>query len=187
MFMDRARELELVRRMKERDAAAFDEIYDEYRARLFSFLVRLTRRREIAEEMLQETWMRLAVRGHMLRDDTRLAAWLFTVAHNLFASYCRNRMLDAERMGEFDRMTPVRAAPSPFEAAAAGETERQLERAVAALPAQYREVVLLTAEGFAHEEGAEICGLRPDAFRKRLSRARERISSELGEHHAAGN
>src|SRR5512141_1000350 len=98
--MDRARELELVRRLRERDAAAFDEIYDEYRARLFSFLARLTRRREIAEEML------LATRGHTLRADTRLAAWLFTVAHNLFASYCRNRMLDAERVGELGRMAP---------------------------------------------------------------------------------
>jgi RNA polymerase sigma-70 factor (ECF subfamily) len=178
MVMDRARELSLIRRMKERDAAAFDEIYEEHRARLFSFLARLTRRREIAEEMLQETWMRLAGRGHLLRDDTRLGAWLFTVAHNLFASYCRNRMLDAERVGELGRMT-LASVPSPFEAAAASETERKLERAIAALPAPYREALLLVAEGFGHEEASVICELRPDAFRKRLSRAREKLSAEM--------
>jgi RNA polymerase sigma factor (sigma-70 family) len=178
--MERAHELALIRRLKERDVAAFDEIYEAFRARLFSFLVRLTRRRDVAEEMLQETWMRLATRGHLLRDDTRLCAWLFTVAHNLFASYCRNRALDAERLGELGRMT-LSAVPSPFESAAATEMERRLERAVTALPEHYREALLLTAEGFAHDEAAMICELRPDAFRKRLSRAREQVFAALHE------
>ncbi len=178
MVMERAEELSLVRRLKKRDVAAFDEIYEAYRARLYSFLVRLTRRRDIAEEMLQETWLRLAARGHLLRDDTRLCAWLYTVAHNLVVSYCRNRLLDAERIGELGRM-PSSSAASPFESAAATETELRLERAIAALPAHYREALLLTAEGFTHDEGALICELRPDAFRKRLSRARERVAAEL--------
>jgi RNA polymerase sigma factor (sigma-70 family) len=178
--MDRAHELSLIQRLKERDAAAFDEIYDALRARLYSFLVRLTRRRDLAEELLQETWMRLATRSHLLRDDTRLSAWLFTVARNLFATYCRNRSLDAERIGELCRMDPP-AAPSPFELAASTETEQRLERAIAALPARYREALLLAAEGFAHDEAALICEVRPDAFRKRLSRAREKISAALNQ------
>ncbi len=176
--MEREHEIALVRRLKDRDLAAFDEIYEEFRARLYSFLVRLTRRRELAEEILQETWMRLAARGHVLRDDTHLCAWLFTVARNLFASYCRNRSLDAERIGELGRMSSP-AAPSPFESAALTETERRLERAIAALPAHYREALLLAAEGFAHDEAAVICDVRPDAFRKRLSRAREMVSAAL--------
>ena len=186
--MDRAHELALIQRLKERDVAAFDEIYDAFRARLYSFLVRLTRRRDLAEEMLQETWMRLAARGHLLRDDTCLCAWLFTVGRNLFASYCRNRSLDAERIGELGRMTPP-STPSPFEAAASTETERRLEAAIAGLPPQYREALLLAAEGFAHDEAALICEVRPDAFRKRLSRAREMVSAALrqpGGHHDAG-
>ena len=187
--MERAYELALVRRLKDRDLAAFDEIYEAFRARLYSFLVRLTRRRDLAEELLQETWMRLAARGHLLRDDTRLCAWLFTVAHNLFASYCRNRSLDAERIGELGRMDPP-ATPSPFELAASSETERRLERAIAALPAHYREALLLAAEGFAHDDAALICEVRPEAFRKRLSRARERVSATLrqpGGYHGTGN
>jgi RNA polymerase sigma-70 factor (ECF subfamily) len=176
--MDRAHELALIHRLKERDVTAFDEIYDSFRAKLYSFLVRLTRRRDLAEEMLQETWMRLAERGHLLRDDTCLRAWLFTVARNLFASYCRNRLPGTELTGELGRMAPT-AAPSPFESAAASETERRLEVAIAGLPERYREALLLAAEGFAHDEAAMICEVRPDAFRKRLSRAREMVSTAL--------
>jgi RNA polymerase sigma factor (sigma-70 family) len=187
--VDRAHELALILRLKAREVAAFDEIYEAYRARLYSFLVRLTRRCDIAEEMLQETWLRLATRGHLLRDDTHLCAWLFTVAHNLFVSYCRNRLLDAERIGELNSM-PAPVLPSPFESAAASETERRLERAIALLPAHYREVLLLTAAGITHDEAAVICELRPDAFRKRLSRAREQVSAALcqsGGDYDAGN
>ncbi len=176
--MEREYEVALVRRLKERDVTAFDEIYEASRARLYSFLVRLTRRRDLAEEILQETWMRLATRGHLLRDDTHLCAWLFTVARNLFASYCRNRALDTERICELGRMTP-HVAPSPFESAASTETERRLERAIADLPPHYREALLLAAEGFAHDEAAVICDVRPDAFRKRLSRAREMVTAAL--------
>ncbi len=133
--------------------------------------------------------MRLAARSHLLRDDTCLCAWLFTVARNLFASYCRNRWLGTELTGELGRMAPT-AAPSPFESAAASETERRLEIAVAGLPERYREALLLAAEGFAHDEAAMICEVRPDAFRKRLSRAREMVSAALlrsGGYDDAGN
>jgi DNA-directed RNA polymerase specialized sigma24 family protein len=72
--MDRAQELTLIRRFKEQDVAAFDEIYEAYRGRLYSFLVRLTRRREVAVEMLPETWLRLATRGHRLRKSPPASA-----------------------------------------------------------------------------------------------------------------
>ncbi len=178
----RVDEFELIRRLKQGDLDAFDAIYDIYRARLFSFLFRLTRRREIAEELLQETWLRLAHRAHTLRDDTRPGAWLFTVAHNLFASYCRNRALDTERISEMAAAAISGEERSPFDMAAARETERSLERVIASLPPRYREVLLLIAEGFSHQEAATICDLRPDAFRKRLSRAREMVVAQLHEH-----
>lgn len=92
--VDKNSELELVGRLKGRDGDAFDEVYAAYNPRLFNFLARLCRRRDVAEDLLEETWLRVVASAPRLRDDTRLAPWLFTIARNLFASYCRSRMLD---------------------------------------------------------------------------------------------
>ena len=70
--------------------------------------------------------------------------------------------------------------PSPFEMAAASELDRRVERALAALPARHREVLLLVAvEGFTPAEAAGVCGVTPEALRQRLSRARTCLAREM--------
>ena len=179
--MDREDELVLVGRLRDGDEAAFDAVYEEYRARLYSFLARLSRNRDVAEDLLDETWLRLASSAARLRPDTRLGPWLFTVARNLFYSYCRSRELDkscsAGLMGLWPAGSP---RPSPFEETAARELERRLERALARLPARHREALLLVGvEGLSPGEAAGVCALSPEAFRQRLSRARAALDAEL--------
>jgi RNA polymerase sigma factor (sigma-70 family) len=179
--MDRETELALVRRLRVGDHAAFDAVFDEFHGRLFLFLARLSRRREVAEDLLEETWMRLVAHASRLRPDTRLSAWLFTVARNLFVSYCRSRLLDESYRIDLIGLWPLAAAaPSPFETAAASELERRVEHALATLPSRYREVLLLVAiEGFTPAEAAVVCGVRPETLRQRLSRARAMLAEEL--------
>src|SRR5512134_818726 len=98
MVVEREIELRLVARLKAGDAAAFEAIYEAFRPRLFSFLARLSRRRDVAEDLLEETWLRLVTTASALTDDTRLGPWLFTVARNLFASWCRHRAVDDNRI-----------------------------------------------------------------------------------------
>ena len=76
-------------------------------ARLFNFLARLSRRRDIAEDLLDETWLRFVDRAHKLKPDTRLGPFLFTVARNLYISYCRSRT--ARRLADGGRDRPVAA------------------------------------------------------------------------------
>lgn len=181
--MERQIELRLVARLKAGDGAAFEAIYEAYRPRLFSFLARLSRRRDVAEDLLEETWLRLVTRASELTDDTRLGPWLFTVARNLFASWCRHRAVDESRILDFAVSWPG-ALPreSPFESAARNETERRLEAALARLPARDREVLLLVAgEELSPAEAAAVLGLSPEAVRKRLQRARERLSRGMQE------
>jgi RNA polymerase sigma-70 factor, ECF subfamily len=171
---------ELVARLKKCDAAAFDEVFERYRARLFGFLVRLSGRRDVAEDLLQETWLRLATRVLTLRDDAKLGPWLFTVARNLHSSYRRATLLTTTRLAEFFTHQHGRdEAPSPFENAVRDEHEKRLERALASLPLRYREVLLVAMEGVCQSEGAAVCGLSPAAFRKRLSRARNMMTLRL--------
>ena len=89
--MDRDHELELVAALRAGEPAAFDAVYDAFNARLYNFLARLANRRDVAEDLLEETWLRLVVHALRLQPDTRLGPWLFTVARNLHASNCRSR------------------------------------------------------------------------------------------------
>jgi RNA polymerase sigma-70 factor (ECF subfamily) len=181
--VEREIELRLVARLKAGDPAAFDAIYEAFRPRLFSFLARLSRRRDVAEDLLEETWLRLVTKAPDLADDSRLGPWLFTVARNLFASWCRHRALHEDRL--FDGVLPWPGAlprESPFEAVARGETERRLEAALARLPPRDREVLLLVgAEELSPSEAAAALGLAAEAVRKRLQRARERLAREMEE------
>lgn len=179
--MEREIELRLVARLKAADAAAFEAVYEAFRPRLFSFLVRLSRRRDVAEDLLEETWLRLVTHAAGLADDTRLAAWLFTVARNLYASWCRHRALDEGRLLDLlPSWPPPARGETPFESAARNETERRLEAALARLSQNDRETLLLVAdEGLTPSDAAAALGLAPEALRKRLQRARERLAAEL--------
>jgi len=181
--MHRESELDLVARIRSGDTGAFDAIHAEYNGRLFSFLARLSRRRDVAEDLLDETWLRFVDRAHRLKPDTRLGPFLFTVARNLYVSYCRSRMLEEAQTADAIGLWPLGTPrPSPFDATVANETGRRLDEAIAALPAAHREALLLVSvEGMKPAEAAAVCGITPEAMRQRLSRARAAIAKHLDE------
>ena len=139
VLMDRDSELELIARLRRRDAGAFDEIHAAWNARLFGFLARLSRSRDVAEDLLEETWLRLVRHAHRLEPGTSLGPWLFTVARNLYVSYCRSRALDESASAQIG-LWPTQVAESPFETTAASQLEARLEAAIASLPGSFREV-----------------------------------------------
>ena len=178
--MERETELALVARLRAGEADAFDLVHREFNGRLFAFLARLARSRDVAEDLLEETWLRLVEHADRLREDTRLGPWLFTVARNLYVSYCRSRMLEDAHAADLIGLWPTGFQTSPFEEAAANELERRLEAGLASLPIAYREVMLLVGiEGLRPVEAAEVCGISAQALRQRLSRARALLEGRL--------
>jgi RNA polymerase sigma-70 factor (ECF subfamily) len=179
--MDRECELALVARLRAGDAAAFDAVLEAFNTPLFNFLARLSRRRDVAEDLLEETWLRLVARAPALREDTCLAPWLFTVARNLYASYCRSRLVEDSHVASLIGLWPCGTPqPSPFESTAATESERRIETALAALPVLYREALLLVGiQGLSITEACEVCGISPEAMRQRVSRARVLLARRL--------
>jgi RNA polymerase sigma-70 factor (ECF subfamily) len=173
----------LVTRLNRGEPSAFDDAYARFRPGLFSFLVRLSRRRDLAEELLQETWLRLATHAASLDPETDLGAWLFTVARNLYRSFRRWHLIDSARLELFRLgLAQRRPSESPFELAAASETERRLDLALSSLPTGYREILLLVAvEKLEPAQVATVLGLRPEAARQRLSRARALLARILEE------
>jgi len=169
------------------DTTAFDAVFAGYRRRLYSYLVRMTRRRDVAEDLLQETFLRLAQHAKKLEPETRLGAWLFTVAHRLVVSWGRAQAVRNQLAGDLPARDTAHDAHSgdrsPLEALADSQAQLALERAFAALAPAYREVALLVGvEGLSPTEVAQILGQKPDAIRQRLARARTQIAEALGEH-----
>jgi len=175
-------EVDWVAGLRRGETAAFDAVFAAYRRRLYAYLVRMTRRRDVAEDLLQETFLRLAQHAKRLAEDTRLGAWLFTVAHRLVQSWGRAQAVRAQLAGDLPVEEAATRERSPLEAVADSQTQLALERAFAALPPAYREVALLVGiEGMQPGEVADVLGIRADAVRQRLARARAQLAELLGE------
>jgi len=173
-------ERRLVDGLRRGEVASFDRTYADYNERIFSFLLRLSGRRDIAEDLSQETWLKLAKAAPTLREDTRLGPLLFTIARNAFVSHRRWSLLDLSRLVTLGFYATSTGVPGPDEAHERSREVMVLEMALQALPVASREVLLLIGvEGLEHETAAGILGISYDALRQRLSRARTQLSEKM--------
>ena len=159
--------------LRRRDPRGFDLAYAAYAARVRSFLLRLSGREDVADDLLQHTFLRLAERGPELRADSDLRAWLFTVARNAFLSQTR-----AHGAGGDDSALEALVSPTPDMEARLllGNVERALSR----LRLEDRELLLLVGvEGMEPTQVAGMMGIDSAALRQRLGRARSRLLAEL--------
>jgi RNA polymerase sigma-70 factor (ECF subfamily) len=171
---------DLVARLKRGNVRAFDEAYEAFRPRVHSFLLRLSGRRDVAEDLLQETFIKLARSAPTLDDDTNLAAWLFTVARNAFLSHRRWAMLDLSRVLAFGADRAETGPRTPHEETETARKMADLEEALAGVSAQSRELLLLVGvEGLEQEEVARILGISYEALRQRLARARAQLAERM--------
>jgi RNA polymerase sigma-70 factor (ECF subfamily) len=180
--MDRDSELELVRRLRAGDRDAFDAVHDEFNTRLYGFLARLSGNRGVAEDLVEETWLRLVAHADRLDPETRIGPWLFAVARNLHVSFCRARAVERSHAEAGIGLWPAATPHSPFDHTAGMEFERRVNAAMAGLPVAFREVLLLVGvEGLQPAEAAAVCGVSQEALRQRLKRARAMLQRHLEE------
>jgi len=125
--------------------------------------------RAAADDLVQDTLERAWSKLHLFRQGTDLRAWLFTVMHNVHV----NQVRSARPTDALDDEMPELA-----QRAVQGDAllVRDLERAIAALPAPQREVLLLVAlEDLSYEETAGVLGIPIGTVMSRLARAREKL------------
>ena len=133
----------------------------------------LTRDGDAADDLLQETTTRALGRLHLFQAGTNMRAWLFTIMHNLFRQAGRQATRRGP-MAEFDEAMENRlaAVDDPTQRLAL----RDLDRAVAELPEEQRQVLLLIGlEDLSYQETASILNVPVGTVMSRLSRARERL------------
>jgi RNA polymerase sigma-70 factor, ECF subfamily len=169
------------------ELAEFDRTYAEMHPRILGFLLRLSGRRDTAEDLAQETWLKFAKAAPSLPSDTNVAAYLFTIARNAFVSHRRWAMLDLSRLVMLGFETLGESAAPPDEEHDRARAIRVLEAALGRVPLASREVLLLVGvEGLDQEEVARILGISYEALRKRLSRARSELAAKMQKIEAGG-
>jgi RNA polymerase sigma-70 factor (ECF subfamily) len=156
------------------DEAAWDEFYAAHRRRVFGFALAMCGSRELADEATQETFLAFLRQANRY-DPSRgpVEAWLLGVARNKVL-----RLLEREPVpGELDRET----GDSSFsEALEAGEVREVVRQAVLALPAAYREVVVLCElQEMSYEEASQVLDCAVGTIRSRLHRARQLLAERL--------
>jgi RNA polymerase sigma-70 factor (ECF subfamily) len=134
--------------LKRHDTQLLDELILQYQHRLLRYLLYLTGNREMAEDLFQETWMRVLMRGAQFNGNSRFDTWLFTIARNLVIDLRRRRsMASLEEMceaGDEERPFEVPSQEkTPFEHLATMESGQVVAEALLTLDPLHREVLVL--------------------------------------------
>jgi len=188
---DQARQesLAVAEGLKRRKAGLIDELIVRYQHRLLRYLLFLTGNRETAEDLFQEVWMRVLMRGDQFDGRAKFDTWLFTIARNLVIDYRRKRTMNSldeliEGTGDDDRSMCFEAAtddPTPFHHVANLEDREKIAAALLELDAMHREVLVLRFhEELSLEEIAKVTRAPLSTVKSRLYRGLAMIKPKLG-------
>lgn len=156
--------------------------FETYHEELYSFLRRATGDLEAAEDLLQDTYLRLTREVEAGRSPDHIRGWLYRVASNLAISRGRRRTTALEWMRRDAHRFVAGLVESPESELLGRERTSAIDAVLAKLPAEARTAMLLSSDGFSGAEIAEAIGRSPGATRTLLSRARVRVRLELEQH-----
>jgi RNA polymerase sigma-70 factor (ECF subfamily) len=171
--------------------AAFRELIRRYERPVFSLIFRMVRDRETAEDLAQETFIKVLNHIERYRPEFKLSSWLFKIANNVTIDFLRKRQLDTVSMDgspHAGTATEIEATSFDIEArqeSALDEIEARelgsaIERAIATLRPEYRSCIMLRhVEGRSYEEIAAILDLPLGTVKTYIHRARHELREAL--------
>jgi RNA polymerase sigma-70 factor, ECF subfamily len=178
----------IARGLRRRDPDLLDRLIEQYQHRLLRYLVYLSGNRELAEDLFQETWIRVLERGHQYDGKHEFSTWLYAVARNLTIDYLRKKSplslggINDGRMEDEDcaPLEPADTRPLAWEVVQQREQAERINAALVSIPAAYREAVVLRfQEGLALDEIATVTGARLGTVKSRLYRGLNLLMSRL--------
>jgi RNA polymerase sigma-70 factor (ECF subfamily) len=188
----RQESLAVAQGLKRQEAGLLDELIVRYQHRLLRYLLYLTSNREMAEDLFQEVWMRVLVRGAQFNGQARFDTWLFTIARNLVIDQKRKRTMSSldelfEGGSEDDRPMSFEVAdgePTPFDRFSNLEDREQIAAALLQLDTLHREVLVLRFhEELSLEEIAKMTRAPLSTVKSRLYRGMTAIKPKLERNH----
>lgn len=184
---------QLMLAFKKGDARAFKTLVVRHRSQVFNFILRYTGHRQRAEDLLQETWLKVVRSSSDWEPKARFTTWVFTIARNLCVDSARKEShrqadsLDAPVGKDPDGQALAEHVPdaeghAPDRAAYNLALRPLLERAVMSLPEEQREVFLLREyQGVGFKEIAQVTGVNENTVKSRMRYALESLRKKLAE------
>jgi RNA polymerase sigma-70 factor (ECF subfamily) len=175
----------IARGLRGHDPEVLDRLIELYQHRLMRYLLFLTGKREVAEDLFQETWMRVLMRGSQYNGKARFDTWLFAIARNLVIDLSRKRtmasldeMCDTTEEGRsFEIATD---GPSPLELFQVREDRAEVAAVLLKLEPNYREVLVLRFhEEMSLEEIAGVTRAPLSTVKSRLYRGLAALKPEI--------
>jgi RNA polymerase sigma-70 factor (ECF subfamily) len=171
------RDLALLGRISGGDRTAFEELYRHYHPRLFGYLLKLTRRPELVEEVLNDVMFTVWTDAGRFAGRSRPSTWVFGIAHHKALRALRPHGVEAD--SDLEGRIAIGSEP-PEDRALHRELADELGRALSELSAEQRAVVELTYyEEFSYPEIAEILGCPVNTVKTRMYYARRRLREIL--------
>ncbi|HEY6808997.1 MAG TPA: sigma-70 family RNA polymerase sigma factor, partial [Gemmatimonadales bacterium] len=186
-----ASDQEIVRWARDGHERAYRELVRRYERPVFSLIYRMVRDRALAEDLAQETFIKVLNGIQSYKPEFKFSSWIFKIANNAAIDHLRRRQLDTLSLdGSPSAMTPEAmsaSAPqlgtgeeSPLQEVESRELGGQIERAIARLRPEYRSCILLRhVEGYSYEEIADILSLPLGTVKTYIHRARNELRVHL--------
>jgi len=176
--------------LRQRDVALLQALVEQYQYRLVRYLIYFLGRRDLVDDLVQETWLRVLERGGQYDGRSRFEPWLFTIARNLAVDQMRRRKIfsldsnDDPDTGDVP-ISPIASGPSPFEEAARTEDAQRIAAALGSLAPIYREALMLRfQEDLSLQEIAAVAGAPVTTISSRIHRGLAALRTQLegGQH-----
>jgi len=191
--LERETEIELARRLIAGSAEAFDRFVEHFRAKIFHYSWLMCGQREDAEEVAQETLLKVFESFGQLREPERVRPWVFRIARNECLMKRRKSVFAPSKELSLDQFLPAKDQRDghvllqiadwsglPEDQVLNAELKAELQRAISELPENYRSVIVLRdVEELSTQETAHILDLTDDVVKTRLHRARLAVRQKL--------
>ena len=176
---------ELIARFQEGDEQAYTELVNRYRDKLMTFVYRFVNDMEQAEDIIQDTMLKLYTHKHYYRNIAKFSTWIYTIAGNLAKTELRKRknrkVTNISQMGPEDRDYELPSiAPETDEVVQSEYIEKKIQAAIQNLPLHFRTVTILRdIQELSYEEISKIVEVPLGTVKSRINRARLQLQKEL--------
>ena len=172
--------VEIIERAKKGDLFAFEQIVNEFEKPLWNYLVRLSGSRDDAEDLIQDTFVKVYKHIKTIDSTKNIKSWIYTIATNTAYDYLRKKKREAQV--ELDEEHETNSDNSSYYSVTVEENmeSKDVAAAIERLDALYKGPILLYyKDGFSYEEIAEMLSIPINTLKTRLSRAKKQLASLL--------
>lgn len=159
----------IMQRVKEGNLAGMSLLFERYHLRLYNFFLKLTMQKDISQDLTQNLFYRMIKYKHTYKNEYTVKSWVYKMARNLHADYCKQQKKSDELFMKLDTVTREVIEDSDTYPE---ESYQQLERAFSALSDEQKEIIILSRyQGLKYEEISAITSQSVAAIKVAMHRA----------------